>query len=76
VLRQRLQEEERECERLLREDCVLPAYDCVLRISHWFNLLDARGVLSVGERTHMIGRVRAQAASVARKYLELQGVPA
>ncbi len=69
LLRQRFSEEERECERLLEARCVLPAYDHVMGASHLFNLLDARGVLSVDERTRTVGRVRALASAVARQYL-------
>ncbi|HUA17792.1 MAG TPA: glycine--tRNA ligase subunit alpha, partial [Bryobacteraceae bacterium] len=50
---------EKECTRLLKEpDAVLPAYDQVLKCSHVFNLLDARGAISVTERVGVIGRVR------------------
>ena len=48
-----------------------PAYDQVLKCSHAFNLLDARGVISVTERGAYIWRVRALAAQCARAYLEL-----
>jgi glycyl-tRNA synthetase alpha chain len=68
LLRQRFEEEERECDRLLAVGCVLPAYDSVMKISHYFNLLDARGVLSVHERTHSIARVRAKASAVAKAW--------
>ncbi len=47
----------------------LPAYDYVLKCSHLFNLLDARGALSVTERTAMIERVRDLASAVARAYV-------
>jgi glycyl-tRNA synthetase alpha chain len=47
-----------------------PAYDYVLKCSHLFNLLDARGAISVTERTGYIGRVRNLARTVAREYLE------
>ena len=57
--------------RCLEEDLVLPAYDQVLKCSHSFNLLDARGVISVTERGAYIWRVRALAARCARAYLEL-----
>ncbi len=69
-LRARFGEEEKECGRLLSEDCLLPAYECVMKSSHLFNLLDARGVLSVSERTAMVLRVRAQASAAAKKYVE------
>ena len=47
----------------------LPAYDYVLKCSHLFNLLDARGALSVTERTTMIERVRDLAVATARAYV-------
>jgi len=49
---------------------VLQAYDFVLKCSHLFNLLDARGAISVTERAAMIGRVRKLATQVARAWLE------
>ena len=45
----------------------LPAYDCVVRASHLFNTLEARGAISVTERSHYIGRIR----NLARKVMEL-----
>src|SRR5438552_3360509 len=62
LLRRRFNEEEQECQRLLGAGCILPAYDSVIKASHDFNLLDARGVLSVNERTRTIARVRACAS--------------
>ena len=47
----------------------LPAYDYVLKCSHAFNLLDARGAISVTERVGYIGRVRDLARAVAQAYL-------
>lgn len=49
---------------------VLPAYEFVLRCSHSFNLLDARGVISKDERTNYINRIRKLAEKVARLYVE------
>ena len=49
---------------------VLPAYDWVLKCSHTFNLLDARGVISKDERVNFINRVRTLAAGVAKLYVE------
>ena len=49
---------------------MLPAYDFCLKCSHTFNILDARGEISVTERTHFIGRVRALARRVAEAYLK------
>jgi len=60
---------ERECHRCLEAGLVLPAYDQVLKCSHSFNLLDARGVISVTERGAYIWRVRALAAKVAAAHL-------
>ena len=52
----------------IMEDGAWPAYDYCLKCSHTFNLLDARGAISITERTGYIGRVRALAAGVARLY--------
>ena len=49
---------------------VLPAYDWVLKCSHTFNLLDARGVISKDERVNYINRVRTMAAAVAQLYVK------
>ena len=49
---------------------VLPAYDWVLKCSHTFNLLDARGVISKDERINYINRVRTLASKVAQLYVE------
>jgi glycyl-tRNA synthetase alpha chain len=61
---------EQEAERLIARSLVLPAYDCVLKCSHAFNLLDARGVISVTERTRYIARIRSLARQVAQLYLQ------
>jgi glycyl-tRNA synthetase alpha chain len=61
---------EGECRRLAERGLVLPSYDFVLKASHTFNLLDARGAISVTERTAFIGRVRAMARLVARAWLD------
>ena len=61
---------EKECTRLLKEpEAVLPAYDQVLKCSHIFNLLDARGAISVTERVGVIGRVRRLALGVAEAWM-------
>ncbi len=60
---------EREAERLIGLELVLPGYDYVLKCSHIFNLLDARGAISVSERTRFIARVRALARQAAQGYL-------
>jgi len=56
--------------RLLEKGLVLPAYDYCLKSSHAFNLLDARGAVSVNERPALIARVRNLARACAEKYLE------
>jgi glycyl-tRNA synthetase alpha chain len=61
---------ESEAKRLMEARLVLPAYEMVLRCSHAFNLLDARGAISVTERAAYIGRVRNLARSVAQAYFE------
>jgi glycyl-tRNA synthetase alpha chain len=69
MLETRFAEYEEECRRLLERRLPLPAYDQVLKCSHTFNLLDARGALSVTERAAYIGRVRTLAREVAQLYL-------
>ena len=59
---------EGQCKALLEQGLPWPAYDYCLKCSHTFNLLDARGAISITERTGYIGRVRALAAGVARLY--------
>ncbi|ADL12222.1 glycine--tRNA ligase subunit alpha [Acetohalobium arabaticum] len=61
---------EEEAKQAIEEDLVLPAYDYVLKCSHTFNLLDARGAISVTERTSYIKRVRDLANLCAKAYLE------
>ena len=61
---------EKEAVRLLGKGLVLPAYDYCLKSSHTFNLLDARGAISVAERTRFIGRVRDIAKKCAEGYLK------
>ncbi len=61
---------EKEAKRLIEEKLVLPAYDYMLKCSHIFNILDARGVIGVAERAEFIQRVRKLACMCARTYLE------
>ena len=63
---------EKECIRLTERGLVLPAYDYVMKCSHTFNLLDARGAISVTERASYIGRVRNVARLCAEGYLKLR----
>jgi len=61
---------EKEANRIIDKGLVLPAYDYVLKCSHTFNLLDARGAISVTERTSYIGKVRNMARKCAHTYLK------
>jgi len=60
---------EAEGKRLAEQGLILPAYDCCIKASHLFNLLDARGALSVAERTAYIARVRGLARLCAEGYV-------
>ena len=71
MLYRHFREHEAEAERCLEAQLPMPAYDHVLKCSHAFNMLDARGVISVTDRTAHIARVRDLARKVARQYLEV-----
>ena len=64
---------EGECQRLIERNIALPAYDQCMKASHTFNLLDARGVISVTERAAYIGRVRALAKACCETWLKGRG---
>ena len=61
---------EKQAQRLMGAQLALPAYEQVLKAAHSFNLLDARGAISVTERAAYIGRIRNLARAVARSYLD------
>ncbi len=61
---------QKEVDNCVNAELVLPAYDYVLKCSHTFNLLDARGVISKDERINYINRVRTMAAAVAQLYVK------
>ena len=63
---------ERECQSLLKHKLALPAYDQCIKASHRFNLLDARGVISVTERAAYIARVRTLAKGCCEAWLATQ----
>ncbi len=65
---------EKEAQSLMQENLILPAYDYVLKCSHAFNILDARGAISVTERARFIGRVRNLAKVVAKAFVEQREV--
>ena len=70
MLFQHFSQFEGEAKRLMEAQCVLPAYEMVMKCSHAFNLLDARGAISVTERAAYIGRVRNLARAIAQSYYE------
>jgi len=78
LYRRHFEDYEKQAKRMIDKKLVLPAYDYCLKTSHTFNLLDARGAVSVSERPRYIARVRALARACAEGYLESrreQGFP-
>ncbi|MCA8961916.1 MAG: glycine--tRNA ligase subunit alpha [Planctomycetes bacterium] len=75
MLFRHFQDAENECAAILDRGLPLPAYDQCIKASHIFNLLDARGVISVAERASYIARVRALAKSCCEKWLATESVP-
>jgi glycyl-tRNA synthetase alpha chain len=74
MLKKHFSDWENEAKNLIQNELPLPAYDAVMKCSHLFNLLDARGAISVSERVGYILRVRTMAKSVAEKYLTMADV--
>ena len=70
MLTRHFQDAEAECQSLIEAKLALPAYDQCLKASHLFNLLDARGVISVTERQAYIGRVRNLAKACCEGWLQ------
>ncbi len=73
LLLRHFQDAEQNCKEFLAARVALPAYDQCIKASHLFNLLDARGVISVTERQAYIGRVRALAKACCESYLASRG---
>ena len=69
LMREKFDDYERECHSCLEARLPLPAYDCVMKCSHAFNILDARGALSAVERANYILRVRTVAKACCEAYL-------
>ena len=69
-LQQAFAAHERQARELMQRQLALPAYEQVLKCAHSFNLLDARGAISVTERAAYIGRIRNLARGVAQEYLD------
>ena len=61
---------EKQVAHLVKNHLALPAYEQVLKAAHTFNLLDARGVISVTERADFIARIRTLSRQVAQSYLD------
>jgi glycyl-tRNA synthetase alpha chain len=61
---------EGEAKRLLEAKLALPGYEMILKAAHTFNLLDARGAISVTERAAYIGRIRTLSRMVAQAYYD------
>ncbi|NLO91963.1 MAG: glycine--tRNA ligase subunit alpha [Elusimicrobia bacterium] len=70
ALREQFASAEQESLRLAAAGLYLPAYDMTMRCSHAFNMLDARGAISVAERVQLIGRVRNLAKKAATAYVK------
>lgn len=66
---------EKEARQLIDEDLLLPAYDMCLKCSHFFNLLDSRGAISVTERVKMIAQIRGLVSQIAEKYVARESSP-
>jgi glycyl-tRNA synthetase alpha chain len=66
---------EKEARLLIDKNLLLPAYDMCLKCSHFFNLLDSRGAISVTERVKMIAQIRALVSQIAAKYTARESSP-
>lgn len=71
MLKRHFNDWEKEAKRLCENSIPLPAYDAVMKCSHLFNLLDARGAISVSERVGYVLRVRTLAKTVAEAYIKM-----
>ena len=72
-LRENFRLAEKEAAKLIEKGLLLPAYDMCLKCSHLFNLLDARGAISVTERVKMIAQIRAQVTQIALQFTSSEG---
>ncbi len=76
LLARHFEDAEKECAAILAHGLALPAYDQCIKASHLFNLLDARGVISVTERASYIARVRTLAKGCCEAWVAKEGVAA
>lgn len=65
---------QKEAQQLIDRQLLLPAYDCCLKLSHLFNLLDSRGAISVTERVKLITQIRHLVNQIARLFVSREGV--
>ncbi len=65
----------KEAKNLIQENLLFPAYDMCLKCSHFFNILDSRGAISVTERVKMIAQIRELVNKIARKYTQKETSP-
>ena len=65
---------ETECKETLEAKIPYAAYEWLMNCSHWFNVLDARGAISVTQRTAFIGMIRSMALSCAKCYRVVKGI--
>lgn len=68
VLKELFEVHEKESFRLVKKDLAFPAYEQCVKCSHYFNLLDSRGAISVSQRTDYISRIRKMAAQCAKLF--------
>ena len=64
---------QQEADRLIEQNLYLPAFDYVLKCSHFFNVMDARKAISVAERTSLMGMMRGLSGRIAQKYVDATG---
>lgn len=69
-LRRYVAEHEEECKELCKKGLYLPAYDAAMKVSHYFNMLEARGAISVSDRTNIITKIRTLAKLCAATYID------
>ncbi len=69
-LRRYVEENEAECKALCKKGLYLPAYDAAMKVSHYFNILEARGAISVSDRTNIIAKIRGLAKLCAAEYIK------
>jgi glycyl-tRNA synthetase alpha chain len=73
LLQRHFDDWEKEAKKLIEAKLPLPAYDAVMKCSHLFNLLEARGTVAVSDRVDYVLRIRAMAKAIAEEYLRESG---